>query len=265
MNAVKNKQLAQAQNISEEVLPYYHELLADLWEMGSFPDHIATMLETLYLPPYTSHILDLGCGKGAVTITLAEKLGVKVDGYDLYQSFLDEALQKAKEHRVVDLCRFEVADIHDTVQKARDYDVVIFAAPGPVFGNLKQTVGQLRQTVRQGGYILINEGFAREDKKIDIAGYDYVQGYDSIVTHEKSLQQLTAYGDKLLQEVIVPKSAVIAANKRNNEAIAKRATELTKRFPENTHIFADFVLKEKDECEVIERTLQEAIWLLQKS
>lgn len=216
------------------------------------------MLESLHLPLDQTRVLDLGCGKGAVTITLAQKLGVRVDGYDHYKPFLDEAIQKAKEHGVSDLCRFEFADINDIVPKARDYDVVIFAAVGPIGGNLKQCIGQLRRTIHQGGYILIDDGYAIESKQIDFQGYDYV------ATRAESIRQLTAHGDRLVQEVLVPKDEVIADNQRNNSAIAQRAAELTRHFPEKAQVFANFVQKEKDECEVIETSTEEAIWLLQK-
>lgn len=258
MNIESGRQFAESLNVAEEVLPYLHELLADIWILGSSPNRIATMLESLHLPPDRARILDLGCGKGAVAITLAQKLGVKVDGYDHYKPFFDEAIRKAKEHGVGDLCRFEFADINGIIPKARDYDVVIFAAVGPIGGNLKQCVGQLRRTVHQGGYILIDDGYAIEDKQIDFQGYDYV------ATRAESRQQLTAHGDRLVQEVIVPKDEVIADNRRNNEAIAERAAELTRRFPEKAQVFANFVQKEKDECKVIETCTEEAIWLLQK-
>lgn len=260
-----NRQLAELNNVTEEIIPYYHELLADIWILGSFPNYIADMLETLPLSPAKARILDLGCGKGPVAITLAQKFGVKVYGCDIYKPFIDEAIKKAREYGVNDLCHFEFANINDVIPKARDYDVVIYAAPGPAFENLEQCVGQLRQTIHQTGYILICDGFAIENKKIDLKGYDYLKGYDGIMTHSESLRQLTSHGDKLLHELIVPKKEVVDTNQRNNEAIAKRAADLAKRIPEMADIFIEFAQKEKDECKIIETTLEEAIWLLQKT
>lgn len=259
MNMASDKQLAESMNISEEVLPYYNELLKDLWALGSFPDRIAKMLDPLPLSTDRPRILDLGCGKGAVGIALARKLDAQVDGYDQFKPFLDEAIQKAREHGVSDRCRFELADINDVVLTARDYDIATLASVGAIGGNLEKTVGKLRNTVHPSGYIVINDCFAREDEEIDFMGYGYV------ATHDECVRQLTAHGDRLVHEVIVPIEEVIAHNQLNNEAIARRAAELTNQFPEKAEIFADFVQREKDECKIIEAHTEEAIWLLQKT
>ena len=259
MNKSSPKKLAESMNISEDVLPYYHELLKDLWALGSFPHRIAEALKPLILSIEQPRILDLGCGKGAAGITLAKEFDAQVDGYDQFKPFLDEAIQKADEHGVSDRCRFELADINDVVLKARDYDVVTLASVGAIGGNLEQTVASLRQTVRSGGYIVIDDCFARGNEKIDFVGYGY------IAAHDECIEQLTAHGDRLVHESIVPIDDVIAQNEYNNEAIARRAAELTKRYPDKAKVFANFVQREKDECVVIETRLVAAIWILQKS
>jgi len=264
MTKFSDKKLADAQNITEDVLPYYDELLADIWALGSFPDKIVEMLKPLNLPPNESRILDLGCGKGAAAISVAKKLNLKVDGYDIFKPFLDFAIKKAESENISNLCNFFLADINEIIHNAADYDVVIYASAGPVFKDLKECVQQLRQTVHKGGYILINESYAIEDEKVDLDGYDYLKGYDGIVTHEKSKQQLTFYGDRLLNELVVPKSEVAATNQHNNDVIRKRAEKLAKQWPEKAHIFHDFVRKEKDECKIIENVLEDVLWLLEK-
>jgi len=246
-------------NIAEEVLPYYAELLADIWILGSAPEHIAKMLKFAVLSLDQPRILDLGCGKGAVAITLAKELDAAVDGYDLYQPFLDVAILKADENDVSDLCTFTLADIRDVVTKAHDYDIVTLASVGAFGGDLKRTVGNMRQTVREGGYIVIDECFALDAKKVDFQGYDCISSYDECT------RQLTAHGDRLVEETIVPLDDVIAQNEFNNEAIARRAAELKKRYPDKARVFADFVQREKDECDIIETRTGEAIWILQKS
>lgn len=258
MKSSSRKELAASLNVDEDVLPYLNELLADIWILGSSPHRIAKMLEALMLSPNQSRILDLGCGKGAVAITLAEELGARVDGYDCFKPFLDEAIRKAREHNVSDLCRFKLADIREIVTTARDYDVVTLASVGTIGADLESTVGHLRKTVREGGYILIDDGFVLDDEHIDFQGYEYV------ATHDECIRQLTAHGDRLIREVIVPKDEVIAYNQRNNEVIAQRAEELTKCHPDKAQIFSNFVQKEKDECDIIEKQTEEAIWLLQK-
>ncbi|MFC1543543.1 SAM-dependent methyltransferase [Candidatus Neomarinimicrobiota bacterium] len=86
------KSVAENLEIDERLLPYLPELWADLWALGSFPDLIVEMLKPLGLPGAETSVLDLGCGKGAVSVTLAKELGFNVVGVDGFRPFLDEAM-----------------------------------------------------------------------------------------------------------------------------------------------------------------------------
>ncbi len=91
--------------------------------------------------------LDLGCGKGAISVKVARELGWHVHGVDAFQPFIDYAMQAAFENGVASLCEFTCDDMRNVVRSGKSYDVVIYAAHGPLLDAVP-CVDMLRQCVR---------------------------------------------------------------------------------------------------------------------
>ncbi|HEY40907.1 MAG TPA: class I SAM-dependent methyltransferase [Dehalococcoidia bacterium] len=181
-----------------ELLPCLPELLADIWALGSSPEIVVEWLRSLQLPPEATQILDLGCGKGAVSVNLAKELGFKIKGIDFFEPFLVEAREKARKLGVEGLSSFECADMLDILKESSDYDIVIYTGVGGLLGSFDQCVLRLRQTVRPGGYMVIDDGFRVTSDEISRSGYDHYTYY------QETIRQLTPHGDIILRENIVP-------------------------------------------------------------
>jgi SAM-dependent methyltransferase len=77
-----------------ELIPYLSYLLQDLWELGSSPkDIIALLSEHVHVTEKTQ-VLDLACGKGAVSVHIAGTWGCRVKGIDIMTEFIDFAQKK---------------------------------------------------------------------------------------------------------------------------------------------------------------------------
>jgi cyclopropane fatty-acyl-phospholipid synthase-like methyltransferase len=61
----------------KELFPYLPCMFQDLWEKGADPDAIINLIGKHFSEYDNLKLLDLGCGKGAVLIKSAEKLGCK--------------------------------------------------------------------------------------------------------------------------------------------------------------------------------------------
>ncbi|MBI5115016.1 hypothetical protein HZA56_00920 [Candidatus Poribacteria bacterium] len=83
MNEHTQQQIADSLETTPELLHFMPELLADIWELGGSPGIVVNMLRPFKLPARKAKVLDLGCGKGAVAVTLAKELGFRVFGVDL--------------------------------------------------------------------------------------------------------------------------------------------------------------------------------------
>lgn len=141
-------------------------------------------------------VLDLACGKGAVSVKLAQKLGVRVKGLDLTPAFVEYARQKAEEFGVQELLEFAVEDVNAAVREERGYDCVIFGSASNVLGSPGETLAKLRETIRPGGYILIDESYLPDEegqKEIKYKNCDYLtEGQWATLFREAGLELVEA-------------------------------------------------------------------------
>ena len=240
-----------------ELLPFLPYLLQDLWELGSSPKDIIRLIIKHMPASANTKILDLACGKGAVSVNIAKSLNINVYGFDLIADFIRYANQKAKEFNVESLCHFALADVNEVVDTEKNYDCAIFGAAGDVLGNPQETLNKLMKTVKPQGYILIVEdyladGFSNDEVKYK--NYEYL-------TREQWLRLFRDSGLKLVEEVTSIEEHDFNAD---NKAIAARAEELAAKYPEKRSIFEGYVQSQLNECADFENTLVGVTWMLQK-
>ncbi len=242
-----------------EISPFLPELVADMWALGSKPDVVVDLLRPLGLPAGSTRILDLGCGKGALGITLAKELGFEAYGVDLCDAFLAEAKRRAEEEGVSHLCCFERHDLREAVTRGGDFDVAVLASLGGVLGAFDRCVGSMRKVVRPGGYIVIDDGFLTQSESVDRPGYGH---YSS---RAETLRRLTAHGDTLLEEKVYTVEETRAINLDYIHHISRRAGGLVQRHPKAAQALRAYIANQESECEFIDREITGAVWLLQRA
>jgi ubiquinone/menaquinone biosynthesis C-methylase UbiE len=250
--------IADSFEVDKKLLPYMPFLLQDLWALGSSVDYIIDVVGSLKLPPAQTTLLDLGCGKGAVSIHIASKFRHRVVGVDRMTAFLEDARQKSIEYHVSHLCEFINQDIMEFLSAEHEFDLVILASLGGIFGTLKNTVAQLRTQVRPGGYMLIDDGYLRKTNALKRKYYEHYKN------HKDTIKELTAFNDLLLQEI----STTDVSLKINNEymiSIKKSGKELLAQHPELEDDINTYIQLQAEECDVINNQIEGALWLLQKN
>jgi cyclopropane fatty-acyl-phospholipid synthase-like methyltransferase len=251
--------VARSLDAHAALLPFLSELLADLEELGTSADDVVDVLRPLGLPASTRAI-DLGCGKGAVAVALAEELGFRVTGIDGFAPFVDDAQRVARARGVEARCEFRVGDLRQAVDSAGQFDVALLMAVGPVFGNMEQTIGALRRCVRPGGYMVIEDVYLDEQTQLQ----HVPEAYAEYAGREETLRRLQAHGDQLVAEQLFPHSEVEAVNAENTAKIRRRAEKLSAEQPHLAELFAGYVATQEDECEALEGPLIGAIWVLKR-
>lgn len=243
-----------------ELLPFLPYLLQDFWELGSDPDVMTEMIKKHLNISNTTKILDLACGKGAVSIKIAQKLEVRVKGVDLIPEFIEYASEKAKEFNVNNLCEFFLDDINEVVKKEKDYDCVIFGAVGPdVLGGPEETLKKLISTVKPGGYILIEEGYIPADGKREDIRYNS----DAYFPEKYWMTLFEKMGLELV-ETASGHSEGDLDNETGLEAITLRANELIEKYPDKKVIFEGYIRNQQNEYNDIEDSLVCVTWVLKK-
>jgi ubiquinone/menaquinone biosynthesis C-methylase UbiE len=257
MSNQTEQSIADSLEVDKKLLPYIPFLLQDLWALGSSVDHIINVIGSLKLSPAQTKILDLGCGKGAVSIHIASQWGLHVVGVDRMTAFLEDARKKAGEYHVTHLCEFINQDIMEYVSTEHGFDLVILASVGGIFGSFKDTIATVRTQIRSGGYILIDDGYLRKANSLKRKGYEHYKN------HEDTIEELTAFGDRLLQEVNTTDVSLII-NAEYINSIEKRGKELIDQHPALKDNIDAYIQLQAEECDVINNQMKGALWLLQK-
>lgn len=241
-----------------EILPYLPYLLQDLWELGSSPAEIIELIKKHVPDAGGLRVLDLACGKGAVSVKLARVFRCNVKGVDIMPEFIAYAKEKAVEYGVSALCTFAVGDIHKAVERERGYDIVILGAVGDVLGEPPETLAKLKATIKRNGYIVLADGYARGETE-----ESFMSGNDTIRTREQWLQFFRDAGLKVAALKATDESGMREVNTFNNIAIGRRAEELIARHPEKEKLFEEYMQNQIAECEAMEALYVGVTWLLQ--
>lgn len=251
INTVEEKLAKSLTAESTELIPYLSYLLQDLWELGSSPRDILEMISQHVRTSTQTRVLDLACGKGAVSIKLARELGCMVKGIDIIPDFISFALMKAEEYGVGGLCQFSVGDITQSVAVERGYDIVILGAVGDVLGDPRETIDLLKGTVKRSGYMIIDDAYGDET-----TGSKHP-------TRERWLEIFAGAGVELIAEKVIEDSELESLNKEQQASIGKRAEELKARLPGKAHLFDSYVHSQRAECEELENEITGVTMLLQ--
>jgi len=254
---MRDEELAGYFQVPPEILRFVPELLADLWELGSDPALVVEWLRGLELPA-DARVLELGCGKGANVVTVALKQGLRAEGVEAFPPFVEEARRRAQAHGVAHLCAFRQGDLREEVRRARGFDVVLFLSVGGVLGGAADTVGALRQVVRPGGYVVLDDAYRLGEDPLGYPGYGHLERREEVVTG------LQAHGDTVLREQPIPVAAIRAQNERYTALITARAEALARRHGEHAEAFRAYVREQERECEVLETRVQCVTWLLRR-
>jgi len=235
---------------SVDLIPYLPYLLQDLWELGSSPKDIIDLIVKHIPVSEKTRVLDLACGKGAVSIQVAKAFGCKVKGIDIIPEFTDFADKKAREYGVENLCEFKIGDINEAVMVEKSYDIVIFGGAGDVLGNPEETIQKLKSTIKKGGYIFIDDAY----------GNDNTDG--RYPAREKWLLFFNNTGVKILDERFKKADEIASINDEQQSFIVKRANELKAKYPEKAYLFDSYVKSQQAECDELVNELSVVTMLI---
>lgn len=237
---------------SVELIPFLPYLLQDLWMLGSSPIDMIDLISKHINVNKNTKILDLGCGKGAVGIQISKALGCYVKGIDILEEFIEEAKFKAIEFKVENFCEFEVNDINQSVKTEKNYDIVILGALGSVLGNPLETLTKLKQTIRQRGYIIIDDGYAKEK-------YD-----ETILTRHEWHHVISSCGLELIEEMLVNDEDLENVLDDQMTKISKRVNELIEIYPEIKNLFNRYMENQLYECQTLTNEIQGVTLLMRQ-
>lgn len=243
MKSIEESVVTAMDGTDPALYPYLPYILQDSWEIGASPDVILHLLRSHCRDHSRLRLLDLGCGKGVVSIQAAAELGLSCLGIDAVEAFVAEARSKAAEWGVDALCRFEVGDIRIRVKELSGYDVIVLGAIGPVFGDYRETLTALSSCLKPDGIFIVDEGYFPDDSP-----------YTHRIIRKKSalFQEIAEAGMELIDEVVIGEEDIKEADDQIFADLKKRCLELAAAYPDKKDLFLDYIRRQVEENAVLE-------------
>lgn len=252
--------VAEAFGADPGLLPLLPELLADFDALGGWPRKVVAALGESADLPRGAAVVDLGCGKGAISIAIARELGHRVTGVDLFGPFVEQASLGARAAGVDYLCSFEQADLREVAGRPAAFDAAVFTAVGPeLFGDHAGCIAAIRCCVRPGGWLVIGDGFLTGP-----ASGPRLPGYGYYRPHDETIRQLTAHGDAIAREILVTSEELTKQNRDDLANLRKRVRQLAGTHPEYGELLERFLSAQEAEYDFLNSVTGEAIWLLRR-
>ena len=243
MKSLEESAVVALDGTDKALFPYLPYILQDLWEIGSDPDVIIEAVRKHKVKASALQLLDLGCGKGAVSIRVAEALGCRCFGIDAIKEFIREAEQKASEHRVDELCTFAVGDIRKMIDSAARYDIIVLGSIGPVFGDYFSTLTRTAKVLGNDGIIILDDGYIPSDSEYT---------HPHILRRDAVLKQIGDAGMCLIDEIIIQQEDIKSSDGYIFGKIENRCNELIHNHTGKRHLFESYILKQREENDVLE-------------
>lgn len=246
MKSIEESVVTAMDGTDIELFPFIPYILQDSWEIGADPDVIINLITKHKENVPNLRVLDLGCGKGAVTVKIAHKLNCMCHGIDALVDFIDYAKKKALEYHVDHLCRYEVGDIRERITELPTFDIIILGAIGPVFGDYFSTLTKLSACLDPVGIFIIDDGYIE-----NISDYNH----PLILKQEIIHKQIESSGMKLIDEIIIPRNSIKDSDDYIFENLEKRCKELIIKLPGKKHLFENYIKKQKEENYILENVV----------
>ncbi len=229
-----------------ELFPYLPYILQDIWEIGTLPEIVLRLIEKHTANHSNLSVLDLGCGKGAVSITVARELKCRCHGIDAVEEFIAEARNKARKFEVAEQCVFECGDIRVKIHVITGYDIIILGSIGPVLGDYHSTLTQLSNCLNKDGLIILDDGYIDDASEYRHPLYE---------TRSALLNTISDAGMIVVDESILEREAIAESDEHIFSCIRQRCQELMHTHPEQKSLFADYIKKQEEENDVLENKI----------
>lgn len=256
MNEINDLKLSIVESLdgaaNPEIYPYLPYILQDIWEMGTDPGTVVDLVQRhIKIEPFRA--VDLGCGKGAVSIRLAEVFNCHVTGIDGLPEFIEDARKYAEKYNVAHKCRFEADDARMRIKTLQNFDLAILGAVGQLFGNIYQTLSAVGKTLKPGGYIIIDDGWLPDDSNAN---------YDRCLSKTEFYHQIETAGFDILEEKHFDPDFINAANNEIWIAMKKRIDQLIEKEPQKRNVFEQYLEVQQNEIEMMANEIVCALWIL---
>jgi len=236
------------------IIPFLPYIFQDFWELGTPTEIVISLIQKNCKNYSNLNVLDLGCGKGAVSVKLASALKCNCYGIDAIPEFVETAKTKAHEYGVATLCCFEVGDVRTKIEELDKYDIIILGATGSIFDDYYTALTALSQHLTDEGIIIVEEGYIDDMSTIQHPTYSF---------RKELLKQFEQAGMELVDETVGQYGEWVDIAKEMEKIVA-RCNELKAKYPEKSSLFENYAQNQASEYDVLENEMSGSMMVLKK-
>jgi ubiquinone/menaquinone biosynthesis C-methylase UbiE len=160
--------------------------------------------------PSKPRILDIGCGPGMQTITLAKLSNAQITAVDNHQAFLDQLNRNAKKEAVSDRIKTVKGDMFNLPYEKGSFDLIWCEGAIFIIG-FEKGLREWRPLLTEHGYLVTSElSFLRKDLPQELDAYmkEMYAGLENSAanTVEENIETARKTGYKVIDSFILPKS-----------------------------------------------------------
>lgn len=253
--------IAESMDAEYDLVPFLADLLADLEDLGARAEDVLRIVAEAGLQAGLqagARVLDMGSGKGAAAIAIAQQYEVDVLGLDAHPDFVTHANQRAQLAGVQNRCRFEVADVA-LFEPAGERDLLLYLAMGDLLGDTGQTLGALRRHVAPGGHILIDDAYLATPTQAEAATLEAYAPRASVA------EELEQFGDAIVATITVDGPDTHDHYRRVTDLLRGRAHALAAAYPEVAEAALLFADEQTSQLAYLDSPVTGALWLLRRA
>lgn len=244
-------EVARSVGATPDLIPVLGELFAGLSALGSTPRRLASFLGA-HGVSRRHRVLDLACGKGAVAVELAARLGCRVAGVDACPEFLDAARAAAQRRGVQARCTWIAADIRRW-RPDRPFDASMMIG----LDGLLDAARTLRRFTKPGGLYVV-------DDAVRDPHHPRARAFADVPDAEVAAASIQALGDAVERRVLLPRAAVASRSRAILAALESAAARAAKSHPRLRSSLAAFVRRHRDAGRDLVGPLRPTIWLVRR-
>jgi len=248
-SASLRREVARSVDAPAALVPHFDRLFMGMDALGSMPRRMARLLEQAGVRS-RHRVLDLACGKGAVAVMAASRIGCRVTGVDACGSFIASARALADRRGVGGRCRFAVGDVTALRPSRHDCAMMLGLLP------LAEAAGVLRRQVRRGGVYLIDDCWW-DDRLAE-------PDNPACFTRDGSLAVIQRLGDRV-ERIDTPAPSVV---RRLNDGLYARLRANARAIADDTprlrpHL-RSLLKRQRDANDLLGDVLRPAVWVVRR-
>jgi len=150
-----------------------------------------------------SRIVDIGCGTGAPTMTLAKNTKAQITGIDLFPEFIDIFNANVQKQGLQDRIKGVVGSMDNLPFKDEELDLIW--SEGAIYNiGFEKGLNEWRKFLKKDGYIVVSEASWFTEKRPKVIDTFWKNAYPQIDTIAKKVAQMQKAGFILVATFILP-------------------------------------------------------------